>query len=561
MRGFLIGTVVTALAFAIVTRVLPQFVEPRWRAAPADPRVARVRRRQRRHQADRQAVLAADHGDDARAVQLRDQRRDAAPGRLALGRAVRRHDVRRRVPGRRVQPRRDRRGHRRRRSRSASCPPSWGWSSTTELAAAPATVPTRALAEAARRFGTPVHVTSVPALEAAARELAAAFPDPWLRAFSVKANDVPAIVARLGSLGPRRERRLARRVGRRHRGRDPERADHARGRRQVRRRPAGRRPGRGGRRPAPLGRGGERRGAGRARPAGAAGRPRQGRPPAARRPAPPEPGRPARDPPRARRRPRLVQVRHDRDRAHDGGRRAWPPTARCGRAGSTSTSARSWARWTRGATRCAAASRCSRSSGAGREAFDTFDVGGGFPVGDPGTVPSPARFAAEAAALLEALPADRRPARLAVEPGRFLVAGAGWIVASVLHVRDRPDAEPLVVVDAGMTELIRPALYGATHPIVALTSNGAPVRAVAAAAAVASHAGRRPDLREHRHPRPPRPAAAPPRRPRGDRGDRRVRRLDGLRLQRAPAGAAGPARARTARWSSAGPVGGYACAR
>ncbi len=87
------------------------------------------------------------------------------------------------------------------RSRSASCPPSWGWSSTTELAAAPATVPTRALAEAARRFGTPVHVTSVAALEAAARELEAAFPDPWLRAFSVKANDVPAIVARLGSLG------------------------------------------------------------------------------------------------------------------------------------------------------------------------------------------------------------------------------------------------------------------------------------------------------------------------------------------------------------------------
>src|SRR3954452_2097816 len=47
----------------------------------------------------------------------------------------------------------------------------------------------------------PVHVTSVPALEAAAAELQAAFPDPWLRAFSVKANDVPAVVARLGRLG------------------------------------------------------------------------------------------------------------------------------------------------------------------------------------------------------------------------------------------------------------------------------------------------------------------------------------------------------------------------
>ncbi len=111
---------------------------------------------------------------------------------------------------------------------------------------------------------------------------------------------------------------------------------------------------------------------------------------------------------------------------------------------------------------------------AGLAAFDTLDVGGGFPVGDPGSVPSPARFASEVPALLEAIPADRRPARLAVEPGRSLVAAAGWIVASVLHVRERADAERVVVIDAGMTELIRPMLYDAEHPIVALTSMGAP---------------------------------------------------------------------------------------
>ena len=33
----------------------------------------------------------------------------------------------------------------------------------------------------------------------------------------------------------------------------------------------------------------------------------------------------------------------------------------------------------------------------------------------------------------------------------------------------------MVVLDAGMTELIRPALYGAEHPVVALTSLGRPV--------------------------------------------------------------------------------------
>ncbi len=117
--------------------------------------------------------------------------------------------------------------------------------------------------------------------------------------------------------------------------------------------------------------------------------------------------------------------------------------------------------------------------GAGRPDFDTLDVGGGFPVGEPGAVPSPARFAREVAPLLEAVPAERRPRRLAVEPGRFLVARAGWLIASVLHVREREGAEGgsvrIVVLDAGMTELVRPAMYGAWHRITALTSLGLPV--------------------------------------------------------------------------------------
>ena len=104
-------------------------------------------------------------------------------------------------------------------------------------------------------------------------------------------------------------------------------------------------------------------------------------------------------------------------------------------------------------------------------AFDTVDLGGGLPVrplGEPS--PTPERFARELPALLAAVPADRRPVRLAIEPGRALVARAGWLVARVLHVRDRAGRQ--VVLDAGMTELIRPALYGARHPITALTSLG-----------------------------------------------------------------------------------------
>lgn len=105
------------------------------------------------------------------------------------------------------------------------------------------------------------------------------------------------------------------------------------------------------------------------------------------------------------------------------------------------------------------------------ETFDTVDLGGGFPVAaGADQVPSPERFARELGPLLDAVPEDRRPTRLAIEPGRAVVARAGWLVARVLHVRDRAGRQ--VVLDAGMTELIRPALYGARHPIHPLTTLG-----------------------------------------------------------------------------------------
>lgn len=106
--------------------------------------------------------------------------------------------------------------------------------------------------------------------------------------------------------------------------------------------------------------------------------------------------------------------------------------------------------------------------------FDTLDAGGGFPapMGDDeaDSVPGAMRFAQETARELRALPVQARPQRLAIEPGRSVVAGSGWLVGRVLHVRQRDPL--LVVLDTGMTELIRPALYGATHPMLALTSLG-----------------------------------------------------------------------------------------
>ncbi len=332
------------------------------------------------------------------------------------------------------------------------------------------------LRAAARRFGTPAYVTSVAALEAAAAELAAAFPNPWLRAFSLKANDVPAIVARLGALGldanvvSGGEWAAARRAG------IPDDRITLEG---IGKTPADLRA--------------AVRAAAAGHPlrwvavesadelaalvalAGDAGLGRGGRPPL----------------------DVLLRLNPDvHPETHAGlavGRgsskfgmtetelsaaAASLPAGGSVRArgihlhvGSSLGAVDAW----RDAVRRALAVLALLGAGDGRGAFDTLDVGGGFPVGDPGTVPSPARFAQELPSLLEGIPPDRRPARLAVEPGRFLVARAGWLLASVLHVRERTGGERLVVLDAGMTELIRPALYGARHRVLALTSLGRPL--------------------------------------------------------------------------------------
>jgi diaminopimelate decarboxylase len=103
---------------------------------------------------------------------------------------------------------------------------------------------------------------------------------------------------------------------------------------------------------------------------------------------------------------------------------------------------------------------------AGRDAgldLDWLDAGGGFPVDESGAdVPEPEDFAALLAPLVEGT-----GVRLAVEPGRRLVASAGMLVTSVRHRLDRSHGRT-VVVDAGMHHLLRPALYGATHRVVAV---------------------------------------------------------------------------------------------
>jgi len=55
-----------------------------------------------------------------------------------------------------------------------------------------------------------------------------------------------------------------------------------------------------------------------------------------------------------------------------------------------------------------------------------------------------------------------------LEPGRAILGPAGILLTRVLYTKEN-HGKTFVIVDAGMNDLIRPALYGAVHPITRVT--------------------------------------------------------------------------------------------
>jgi diaminopimelate decarboxylase len=66
-----------------------------------------------------------------------------------------------------------------------------------------------------------------------------------------------------------------------------------------------------------------------------------------------------------------------------------------------------------------------------------------------------------------ARPTEGLGCRLIFEPGRLIAANAGVLVSKVLYVK-RGDAKIFLILDAGMNDLIRPAMYDAHHEIAAV---------------------------------------------------------------------------------------------
>jgi diaminopimelate decarboxylase len=101
--------------------------------------------------------------------------------------------------------------------------------------------------------------------------------------------------------------------------------------------------------------------------------------------------------------------------------------------------------------------------------LQTVDVGGGLGVDYEGNreVPDPSALAERVLPHLRGLPLT-----LLLEPGRSLVAAGGGLLTRVLAVKHNR-GKTFVIVDAGMNDLIRPALYGAHHRIEPVRPSGA----------------------------------------------------------------------------------------
>ena len=107
---------------------------------------------------------------------------------------------------------------------------------------------------------------------------------------------------------------------------------------------------------------------------------------------------------------------------------------------------------------------------------ERLDLGGGLGVpyfDAPEAPPLPSIYASMVARVLDGLDID-----LAFEPGRLIVANAGVLVSTAIHVHRRAEGRRFLVVDAAMNDLLRPTLYEAYHGIRPVRSgNGAPEEA------------------------------------------------------------------------------------
>ncbi len=109
---------------------------------------------------------------------------------------------------------------------------------------------------------------------------------------------------------------------------------------------------------------------------------------------------------------------------------------------------------------------------AGGVRLEYLDLGGGLGISYDGReVPTVEQYAA---ALLKEIRPTGLP--IVIEPGRAIVGPSGALVARVIDLKPRNAGSEFAVLDAGMAELMRPALYNAYHAVEAISLRPGPER-------------------------------------------------------------------------------------
>jgi diaminopimelate decarboxylase len=94
-----------------------------------------------------------------------------------------------------------------------------------------------------------------------------------------------------------------------------------------------------------------------------------------------------------------------------------------------------------------------------RLSIEYINIGGGFGIRYRDEQAPPAK---EFAAAIEPL-VKASGKKLILEPGRYIVGNAAILLTRVIRVKSVPNGKTFVICDAGMNDLIRPALYDAFH--------------------------------------------------------------------------------------------------
>ena len=107
---------------------------------------------------------------------------------------------------------------------------------------------------------------------------------------------------------------------------------------------------------------------------------------------------------------------------------------------------------------------------------EILDMGGGYKVGRvEGEISTDLQKIGEPVAALVKKFAERtgRKLHFEIEPGTFLLANCAVVLSKVADVCDTgPLGYKFIKTDSGMTDILRPSLYGAQHPIAILPREG-----------------------------------------------------------------------------------------